>query len=122
MHISDGEHAVELSPTRKLAIHCRRNSAAEIRNHFPCYRQKIKGRCICTAPQSIYPDNQTRYGPMFAGWHAEIEAGTGGAGGVDHGTALKSKNSSRFGCAASRLVKCAEELMKRLSTNLITAV
>jgi len=64
---------------------------------------------------------------MLAGRHGlypsdEVEAGVGGLGGVDHGTALKSKNSSRLGCAASRFVKCAEELMNRLSTNLITAV
>jgi len=78
-----------------------------------------KGRRTCTA---LEVSVEIRYGPMLAGWHAEIEAGVGGAGGVDHGTALKSKNSSRFGCAASRLVKCAEGLMKRLSTNLITAV
>jgi hypothetical protein len=64
---------------------------------------------------------------MLAGRHAlkpteVFEAGVGGVGGVDHGTALKSKNYSRFGCAASRFVRCAEGLMKRLSTNLITAV
>ena len=29
-------------------------------------------------------------------------------GGVNHGTLVKSKNSSRSGCAASRAVKCAE--------------
>src|SRR6185503_3841285 len=48
--------------------------------------------------------------------------GVGGLGGVSHGTLLKSKNSSRFGCAASRAVRCAPFPMKRSSTNLMTAV
>ena len=48
--------------------------------------------------------------------------GAGGVGGVAHGTLLKSKNSSRSGCAASRAVRCAELPMNRFSTNLITAV
>ena len=37
--------------------------------------------------------------------NALSETGTGGVGGVAHGTLLKSKKSSRFGCAASRAVK-----------------
>ena len=48
--------------------------------------------------------------------------GVGGLGGVIHGTLLKSKNSSRFGCAASRAVRCAPFPTNRSSTNLITAV
>ena len=42
------------------------------------------------------------YGPIRVGEQGlkprlEELAGVGGVGGVDHGTALKSKNSSRFG-------------------------
>ena len=51
--------------------------------------------------------------------------GTGrleGGGGTDHGTLMKSKKSSRLGWALSRLVRCAVGPMKRLSTNLMTAV
>ena len=36
------------------------------------------------------------------------DIGEGGLGGVDHGAELKSKNSSMFGCAESRAVRCAE--------------
>lgn len=48
--------------------------------------------------------------------------GLGGVGGVAHGTLVKSKNSSRLGCAASRAVRCVELPINRFSTNLITAV
>ena len=48
--------------------------------------------------------------------------GVGGVGGVAQGTLVKSKNSSRFGCAASRAVKCAALPIKRFSTNLMIAV
>ena len=50
------------------------------------------------------------------------ETGAGGDGGVCQGTLVKSKKSSRLGCAASLAVKCAELPMNRFSTNLITAV
>ena len=48
--------------------------------------------------------------------------GAGGLGGVAHGSLVKSKKSSRLGCAASRAVRCAELPMNRFSTNLMTAV
>ena len=48
--------------------------------------------------------------------------GVGGMGGVNQGTPVKSKNSSKSGWAASRLVKCAPELIKRFSTNFMIAV
>ena len=48
--------------------------------------------------------------------------GAGGVGGVAHGAPVKSKKSSKSGCAASWAVRCAELPIKRLSTNLITAV
>src|SRR5215469_254409 len=48
--------------------------------------------------------------------------GAGGVGGFDHGTLVKSKKSIRSGWAASRLVRWADEPMKRFSTNLMTAV
>ena len=58
--------------------------------------------------------------------HVEPTAGGTGilddVGGVAHGTALKSKKSSKSGCAASRLVKCAVGPTNRFSTNLIIAV
>ena len=63
---------------------------------------------------------------MLPGVHVDPTAGgTGtleGAGGVSHGMLVKSKKSKRFGCALSRLVRWAVGLMKRLSTNLMTAV
>jgi len=46
----------------------------------------------------------------------------GGVGGVAHGMLVKSKYSSRLGCAASRFVKCALGPINRFSTNLRTAV
>ena len=49
-------------------------------------------------------------------------AGVGGVGGVAQGILVKSKKSSRFGCAASLAVKCAELPIKRFSTNLMIAV
>lgn len=65
-----------------------------------------------------------RYGPMLAGVQLAPPSvyGVGGLGGVAQGTLVKSKKSSRFGCAASRAVRCAELPMNRFSTNLITAV
>src|ERR1700722_550460 len=63
------------------------------------------------------------HGPRFVGVHDVVEVnGAGGEGGVAQGTALKSKNSSRLGCAASRGVNWAELPIKRFSTNLMTAV
>ena len=63
------------------------------------------------------------HGPMFVGVHDVVEVkGAGGEGGVAQGTALKSKKSSRLGCAASRGVKWAELPRNRFSTNLIIAV
>ena len=67
------------------------------------------------------------YGPRFVGVHGSdprlsFDTGVGGVGGVSQGILLKSKKSSRFGCAASRAVRCAEGPMKRFSTNLMTAV
>ena len=64
---------------------------------------------------------------MLAGVHGLYPSevgltGVGGLGGVDHGIFAKSKNSSRFDCAASRAVRLVELPMNRFSTNLITAV
>lgn len=52
----------------------------------------------------------------------ELVAGTGGVGGVAQGVPLKSKKSSRLGCAASREVRYFPFPMKRSSTNLMIAV
>lgn len=63
---------------------------------------------------------------MLAGVHDEPTAGGTGtldaAGGVFHGMLVKSKKSNKSGCAASRFVRCADAPMKRVSTNLMTAV
>jgi len=50
------------------------------------------------------------YGPKLSGVHGSdpkdcAVIGAGGVGGVAHGTLLKSKKSSRSGCAASRAVR-----------------
>jgi hypothetical protein len=50
------------------------------------------------------------YGPRLVASQGSLPSvagvtGAGGVGGVAQGTALKSKNSSRFGCAASRAVR-----------------
>ena len=67
------------------------------------------------------------YGPMLAGVHvlrckSALVTAAGGEGGVAHGVLTKSKKSKRFGCAASRAVRCAEGPMKRFSTNFMMAV
>ena len=89
--------------------------------------QEIKADLLLADRPCSFFNLLKHHGPMLSGRHGlkpsdVAVAGEGGVGGVPYGTALKSKNSSRFGCAASRFVRCAEELMKRLSTNLITAV
>lgn len=50
------------------------------------------------------------------------DTGAGGVGGVSHGILVKSKNSNKFGCAASRAVRWAELPINRFSTNLMIAV
>src|SRR5450631_109779 len=67
------------------------------------------------------------HGPMLVGVHGSDPSdwavtGAGGAGGVAHGAPVKSKKSSMSGCAPSWAVRCEELPIKRLSTNLITAV
>src|SRR6266702_1536112 len=67
------------------------------------------------------------HGPSAAGVHGSYPrdwavTGLGGFGGVAHGTLVKSKNSNRLDCAASRAVRCADGPMKRFSTNLMIAV
>jgi hypothetical protein len=64
------------------------------------------------------------YGPMLVGVQVLVLGGTGvgGVGGVAQGTLVKSKKSSRLGCAASRGVRCAFGPINRSSTNLMTAV
>jgi hypothetical protein len=63
---------------------------------------------------------------MLAGVHVDpTEGGTGmldAAGGIFHGMLVKSKKSNKSGCAASRLVRCTDGPMNRLSTNLMIAV
>src|SRR5580658_6499053 len=76
-----------------------------------------RNRCGRTGP----------YGPMLLGVHGlyprdSAVTGIGGVGAVAHGMFVKSKNSSRLGCAASRAVRCAVLPINRFSTNLITAV
>ena len=62
-------------------------------------------------------------GHMVCGVHGPGGAtGVGGVGGVNQGEFVKSKKLSRSGCAASRFVRCAPELMKRFSTNFMIAV
>ncbi len=103
---------------RKDASLCSYNASRKVAQIL---KQRTEGGASAP-PSEIYPNDRARYGPMLDAEHADAVDGAGGVGGVAHGTALKSKNSSRFGCAASRFVRCAEELMNRLSTNLITAV
>ena len=67
------------------------------------------------------------HGPMLDGVQGlyprdEAVTGAGGLGGAAQGVLLKSKNSSRSGCAASRAVRCAALPMNRFSTNLMMAV
>lgn len=91
---------------------------------FPaCMNMSEQQRTLDLETSQTIPTHGPRLAGVQGSWFRDCAVtGAGGAGGVDHGTFVKSKNSRRLGCAASRGVKCAEAPMKRFSTNLITAV
>lgn len=91
-----------------------------------CLARKFPAR-LSDQPKLSGPGEPQPQGAKFVGVQGSYPsdcglAGVGGVGGVDHGILVKSKKSSRSGCAASRAVRCAELPMKRFSTNLMMAV
>ena len=85
---------------------------------FPCEavtieiegRVDCKRECTNSASQAETKSNCYVHGPKLVGVHGSYPrvdgvAGVGGLGGVAHGIFEKSKNSSRFDCAASLAVR-----------------
>jgi hypothetical protein len=75
----------------------------------------VRRTSAATSAYSVQPSTPAEalgtraHGPMSAGVQEVVPGGSvygaGGVGGVAHGMLVKSKNSTRSGCAASRLVR-----------------